>query len=422
MFRVDAAFSGELRENWRILLIAFAVLFFGFSAPAYALPFLYPEVIAEFGWTREQATLLASAKYLTGAVASILVGRFLDLTGVWIALLLSISIGGLALVGFLFIGDLTTYYIAGVMLGIAGPGAMVTVFVMMARTFREAQGTATGIALLGTGLGGVVMPLVTAALIGAVGWRAGMALLSLGIWLIAIPLLIYGMRAVPVERADNPTPAASDKPADGGPITYIGRLMRGHTFWLLSLAFFLVTIVDQALVQHQVLMFNDAGVSPEMAALGVSLIGLLSMAGRILAGTVLDRYSNRGLALFYLLLTVVALLCLFLTNPAVFALFIVLRALAHAGVMIDGPVLGRHCFGVRHLGVLLGLFTAMANIGSATGPWLMARLFDQTGSYDNALLLFTLLPLVSAVMILIVKPKVWLQQRGLPTRYWRHAR
>lgn len=411
MFRVDAAFSGELRENWRILLIAFAVLFFGFSAPAYALPFLYPEVIAEFGWTREQATLLASAKYLTGAVASILVGRFLDLTGVWIALLLSITVGGLALIGFLFIGDLTTYYIAGIMLGIAGPGAMVTVFVMMARTFREAQGTATGIALLGTGLGGVVMPLVTAALIGAVGWRAGMALLSLGIWLIAIPLLIYGMRVVPVGRAGERERNASDEPVESGPIEYIGSLMRGHTFWLLSVAFFLVTIVDQALVQHQVLMFNDAGVSPEMTALGVSLIGLLSMAGRIVAGTVLDRHSNRGLALFYLLLTVVAFLCLFLANPAVFALFIVVRALAHAGVMIDGPVLGRHCFGVRHLGVLLGLFTAMANIGSATGPWLMARLFDQSGSYDDALLLFMLLPVISTVAILIVKPRVWLQQR-----------
>jgi len=406
-------------------VIAFAVLFFGFSAPAYALPFLYPEVIAEFGWTREQATLLASAKYLTGAVASILVGRFLDLTGVWIALLLSIMVGGLALVGFLFIGDLTTYYIAGVMLGIAGPGAMVTVFVMMARTFREAQGTATGIALLGTGLGGVVMPLLTAALIGTVGWRAGMALLSLGIWLIAVPLLIYGMRTIAVASAGDHEWNASDEPAGSGPAAYIGDLMRGHTFWLLSIAFFLVTIVDQALVQHQVLMFNDAGVSPEMAALGVSLIGLLSMAGRIVAGTVLDRYSNRGLALFYLLLTVVAFLCLFLANPAVFALFIVLRALAHSGVMIDGPVpgvmidgpvLGRHCFGVRHLGVLLGLFTAMANIGSATGPWLMARLFDRLGSYDEALMLFMLLPVVSVVAILIVKPGVWLQQRGLTMR------
>ena len=415
MFRVDSALSGELRENWRILVIAFAVLFFGFSAPAYALPFLYPEVIAEFGWTREQATLLASAKYLTGAVASILVGRFLDLTGVWIALLLSIMVGGLALVGFLFIGDLTTYYIAGVMLGIAGPGAMVTVFVMMARTFREAQGTATGIALLGTGLGGVVMPLLTAALIGTVGWRAGMALLSLGIWLIAVPLLIYGMRTIAVASAGDHEWNASDEPGSG-PAAYIGDLMRGHTFWLLSIAFFLVTIVDQALVQHQVLMFNDAGVSPEMAALGVSLIGLLSMAGRIVAGTVLDRYSNRGLALFYLLLTVVAFLCLFLANPAVFALFIVLRALAHSGVMIDGPVLGRHCFGVRHLGVLLGLFTAMANIGSATGPWLMARLFDRLGSYDEALMLFMLLPVVSVVAILIVKPGVWLQQRGLTMR------
>ena len=75
----DTIFAAEFRRNWRILVVAFVCFLFAFSAPAFSLPFLFRSVMEEFGWTREQVTLLASAKYATGAVFSILVGRFIDI-------------------------------------------------------------------------------------------------------------------------------------------------------------------------------------------------------------------------------------------------------------------------------------------------------------------------------------------------------
>ena len=127
LFRFDASFRGELQANWPVLVLAFNCLLFGFSAPAFALPFLFSEVIDEFGWTREQATLLASAKYLTGAVAALVVGRCLDMIGVRAALVAALGIGGIALVSLFFVNGLAVLYLAGVLLGLAGPGAMVAV-------------------------------------------------------------------------------------------------------------------------------------------------------------------------------------------------------------------------------------------------------------------------------------------------------
>ena len=414
MFQFEQAFRDEFRQNWIFLLIGFAALFFGFSAPAYALPFIYPEVIAEFGWTREQATFLASAKYFTGAIACLVAGRLVDVIGVWLTLFGSILIGALALVSFLWVDGLTFYYAIGVMLGIAGPGAMVSVFVLVARTFRISQGTATGIALLGTGLGGAVMPVVTAALIAEFGWRTAMALLSVGIWGIALPLLLYGLLRRPVPTDDPKPEADGDAPAAAplGVLKHIGQLAKGRSFWLMAIGFFVITIADQAFTQHQVLMFNDAGISAATGALAIGAMGLLSMPGRIVAGTILDSSSHKGLAGLYLLLSVAAVLALMLANPIVLVAFVLFRALAHASVMIDGPVIARHCYGTHHLGVLLGLFTAMANLGSATGPWLMGRLFDATGSYDNALILFMILPLLSAILIYKVRPVEWWNDRA----------
>src|SRR5688572_19761063 len=97
MFTFDAAFRAEFREHWLVLLIAFTTLLFGFSAPAFALPFIFPEVIEHLGWTREQAMLLASSKYAIGAICALLVGRFVDRTGAWLSLIVTVSLGGVAL-------------------------------------------------------------------------------------------------------------------------------------------------------------------------------------------------------------------------------------------------------------------------------------------------------------------------------------
>jgi hypothetical protein len=41
----DIEFIREFRRNWRVLLVAFTCFVFAFSAPAFLMPFLYPEVI-----------------------------------------------------------------------------------------------------------------------------------------------------------------------------------------------------------------------------------------------------------------------------------------------------------------------------------------------------------------------------------------
>ena len=199
----DTVFLQEFRLNWRVLVVAFTCLLFAFSAPAFLMPFIYPEVIKEFGWTREQATLLASAKYVTGSIIAIAVGRFIDVIGVRNVLIGVSVIGGAALVSFLWTPNLPIYYVAGVMLGFAGAGTMVAIKVLISRTFHASQGTAMGIAMLGTSVGAVIVPLAINYLIQAYGWRIGTAALSAGVWVIALPLMMFFLTDKSFESAAN---------------------------------------------------------------------------------------------------------------------------------------------------------------------------------------------------------------------------
>jgi len=414
MFRFDAVFRDELRANWPVLLIAFSCLFFGFSAPAFALPFLFSEVIEEFGWTREQATLLASAKYLTGAVSALLVGRFLDVTGVRTALLVTIGLGGVGLLSFLWVPNLTAYYIVGALMGLAGPGAMVAVKVLVSRTFHASQGTATGVALLGTSLGSVLVPLVISFLITAVGWRIAFAGLSAGIWLIAIPMLLFAFPVAGRGSGANPVEALPEGAVveSRTGLGEVAKLARGKTFWLLGSALFIGAMVDQAFIQHQVLILNDLNMSRETVALAVSGIGLAGIVFRLLIGNLLDSKSNKGLSALYVVLGVSSLIAFYLVNPFILVTFVVLRAAGHAAILLDTNVMTKHVFGLQNFGTMVGVYTALVSLGFAVGPWIMGRLFDMYGNYHAAFILFTVMPLVGAFLIWQLKPAYWLAARA----------
>ena len=263
MFRFDQAFLNEFKVNKLILAIGFCCLLFGMSVGAFSLPFVYPEVIREFGWTREQATLLASAKYTVTAVSALAVGRLLDYIGTWVTLMAMMVLAGVALTSYLWVQDLGSYYLTGIMLGIASGGGIVSVKVMVSKAFHASQGTAMAITLLGIAIGATVVPLIVTATTVTFGWRLGFASLSAAIWVIAIPLLTFGRSALSKLDSERASTLSESKD-DLAP--RVLDLFGQRNFWLIATAIFGAAMVDYAFAQHQVLIFRDLNFSEQSTA------------------------------------------------------------------------------------------------------------------------------------------------------------
>ncbi|GAB5458347.1 MAG: MFS transporter [Henriciella sp.] len=423
-FKLDDEFRAEFKEHWRVLVAAVVVMFFAFAAPAFATPFLIKSVIQEFGWTREQAMLVISFKYLTGAVFSILVGYLIDRVGVRKMLVALSALGGFALLSFLMTSNLPTYYFGGVLLGMATPGTIVAVKVLVSRTYLNCQGTAMGISLVGVGLGGMFVSAIIPHVFGALEWRLGMAVLSLGIWLVALPMLLFflpkntfdrvdSVRAVSARKEGVPVamgpPAAKIKESDAA----VSLLLRDHRFWLIGFVVAVAGLVDQAFIQHLVIYFEiDLGMQPTTVGYFVSGYFLIGLLCRPMIGNFFDAQSTKGVASLYAVLSVSCLLALAVTNPIIMFFFIVFRAVGHAAVLMDTVILAKHVFGNRGLGFLLGVYTAFVNLGFATGPWLLARIYDATGSYQFGFILFSALAALAAICLwFFLKPEYWMKVR-----------
>jgi len=77
------------------------------------------------------------------------------------------------------------------------------------------------------------------------------------------------------------------------------------------------------------------------------------------------------------------------------------------------PYLCRQAFGPAILARTIGTMTMILSAGFAIGPYVIGYIYDNTGSYDNALYLCFAMALMAALSLNWVKPEYrdWLKDQ-----------
>ena len=398
--------AGEFREKWPLALVAYLMMLFAFGVPTFALPFVYSGAVDELGWTRSAAVELASYKFYTSAIAALVIGRLLDTVNPKYVVAVCAVLGGLAMVGFLGAAKLPVYYTLGVVLGINAAGMAVSMNVIVSRLFERSTGMALGIVLSGTSTAGIIVPLIMAPLLQSIGWRDTMALMSLGIWLGALPAWFLLTRKGNSFAEHIRTGAHSA--VRTGMWDHFKDLARTRAFWFIFIGIFLIASVDQGFIQNQVLFLkNERGIDLGSVAWAAALFAVIGIGSKIAFGWVFDRLSIAGIVLCYVLIAISSALSLAVAGVASMILFMSVRGVAHGGSIVDGPVLAKHYYGPRNLGLNIGIFTLCTSVGFGTGPVVMAQMADASGSYVSAFVLATALSALAALLLWPIKPRFW---------------
>jgi OFA family oxalate/formate antiporter-like MFS transporter len=394
-----------------MVLIAFICVFFAFSAPVVTMPLMYGKVMEEFGWTRTQVTLIYTYKYLASSlVALFVIGPLIERYGLRVALVASCLSTAVGMTSFLWIGSLWSYYLSGFLFGLGGTTVLIPIKLLVARWFNRNLGLATGIAVMGTSVGGAVFPLLANVLIEHFGWRIAFASLGLGVWLIALPLYLWKARENPTERdvlaeavRDEGALAARLKTAELD--TSFKAIVWSPMFWCISIGLFIVGAVDSGMLQHAILYLRgELGLSSAAAAANLSGTFALGLLAKIVAGRVYDVYSIRGVQFWYFLLAVSIGTLFFVHDTTTLVICTVVRGMAHGGLISQIPVVAKHCYGPRFLSKSLAVFTGFFGLGAALGPMVLSASYDHTHSYSDGFVLFAISCTVAAVLLQWVRP------------------
>jgi len=257
----------------------------------------------------------------------------------------------------------------------------------VASTFDKQRGLALAVALCGNGLASTFVPSLATWAIATYGWRLAFPIIGTIVGLLVFPILYFFLhsgadRALAKKKA----PASDDQPAEPMRELYgmtSHEAFRSASFYKIALGAFLFTVAAIGIVPNLIPILASFEISRGQAAAIAGVAGLSSIVGRLVTGVLLDRYNPNIIAGVVVLLPVFSCLLL-LGSPgdvtlAVLAAIIIGAALG-SEVDVMAFMTARH-FGTLRYGTIFGVISGLWAIATATGPFLVNRTYDLTGSY-----------------------------------------
>lgn len=402
--------------GWYIVAATFVCMWVSAGMGFYAFPIIFVELNKTLGWEMAEVNLGMSIAMVFGGLISPLVGAVLPRLEPK-----RIIIGGALImsVSFLLFSRMQTlwqYYLIYIVLAVGWTctGSLPTAH-SVSDWFEKKRGRATGIMMVGVGLGGLSIAPLTRVLIDRLDWETTFVVYAVATSAILVPITALVLRRRPAELGVLPDgETAADEQESGGvdeepPPTpngwTLGTAVRTRTFWVISITFILVTFGQTALLLNQVVHFESIGFSPVRASSALGFCAMVGMAGKLFFGWMADRYSARkAMALSFALQAVGTVILIYTGALGSVWYFVIVWGFAMGGVVALEPLIVAECFGMKSFGVILGVVFVATTIGSATGPPFAGFIFDTRGSYAFAFLVFVITYALGAVLSLLAVP------------------
>ncbi|MGO4262420.1 MFS transporter [Lysobacter sp. TAB13] len=267
-------------------------------------------------------------------------------------------------------------------LGAAGAGAgsfSILIGATAQRLPAEKRSMAAGVINAGGSLGQFLFAPLVQAVIAAAGWMAAM-------WTLAVAALATLPLAWPLRRRESATPsggAVASAPPGIGLREQLRIAMREPSYWMLHVGFFTCGFHIAFLVTHLPGEIALCGLSDNVSAMSLALIGLFNIGGSLAAGWLGQRYRMKHLlALMYA--SRALLIGIYLISPPTPLTFYLFAAgLGVTWLATVPPTAGLvgKLFGPRYLGTLFGFTLLSHQIGGFFGAWLGGLAMANFGDY-----------------------------------------
>lgn len=385
--------GGKRSSQTYVLATAFFALLAIVGFALYGLPFFYDFMSNEFGWSRAVVTSgNALGKLLVAPLFGFIAGWLIDRYGPRKLMLTGILFAGTALVGLSLSTSLTTFYLFYIFnaLGYVFAGPL-PCQVLISRWFDKNRGKAMGIAYLGIGTGGALVPLISAALEKNLGWHTALASLGVLIVLIAFPMAFF-------IKDDSTGTEAKQKEVEVVPIRSI---LKNPNFYLLAIGSMCSIGAVGGISQHLKLYLRDLSFSQSQAAQVMSIVLFSSLVGRVLMGFLADLINRKYVMILIYTIVAGAIPLLLLPDfPGRIYLFACIFGIGLGGDYMIIPLMAADLFGLRALGRTMGIILVADGIAESLFPMLVGALYNEAAkSYATGFVLLIGLAALGALIV-----------------------
>ncbi len=387
--------------GWWVIAIAFVTMGVAVASRT-SFSVLFPEILAEFGWSRGLTAGAFSTGFLISTAMLPVIGLLMERHGPRLV----IPLGGfLVALGFVLVTFVTTpwtFYATMSLLIVNGSMAMAYIVhsIFLPAWFVRNRGLAIGLAFSGVGVGSILLLPAMQWLIELASWRTACLVMAGFVAVVIIPLNALFQRGNPKDMGLEPDggpprqrPGKAASPAPD-PIVdkawaavdwTLARAARTARFWWVAAAFFCGLFAWYAIQAHQTQFLIESGFDPGVAVTALGLVALFGIFGQISLGWLSDRLGRElawslslaGFAGSY------ALLVLLHEAPSEVLLYamVACQGLLGNGLAALFGAIMTELFSGRHIARIVSVLSLSGNVGGAAGAWFLGFVHDLTSSY-----------------------------------------
>jgi len=377
------------KNNLRFLSFGFFMCFFSSVGQTYFIGVFGPSVRAEFGLTHTTW----GGVYMAGTLLSALI---LPWTGSKIdtiplprySLIVLVGLAGAAM--FMALTPSVAFLVVSVFL-LRQTGQGLTSLLgstAMARYFPADRGKAVGLAALGYAAGETLLPVLMVITITAIGWRYSYGATAIAVGVLAIPTALYLLRGH-ATRHKVFEQAHLENSTSETEIWTRRDVLRDYRFFLLLPAALAPSFIATALFFHHLSFAEMKGWDATWFTGSYWIYALGSIVAMLAAGPLIDKLTAVRILPAFLMPLALGLVLVWGFDDSWWAwpYFVLLGVTS--GITYSGlTALWAEIYGIKHLGAIKSLYTALSVFASALGPVTMGFMMDQGVSIESICLIF----------------------------------
>ena len=359
--------------------------------------------------------LTMSIYFIIGGCAGPIVGKLIQAYGEKKIMLISAVGAGACYMLVSLTHSLGYFYFVYAFLALTSCGmGVLPVSSLLAKWFERRRGTATGFAMVGISAGGLVLTPVVGSITAYMGWKASYLFIGLLVWILAIPMVLFVIKESPSKLGLVPDgeEANKDKEQQATPNTVTpvssdenrewtaGEMFGSRAFWWIIISFFLAPMAQMGVLQHQVPIIVDKGISQATAAAALGLVAGIGGLGKVSFGRISEVLPFQWAIVLCIGLQALAVFVLLhFQSIAVIWIYVVIFGFAMGGFVVLMPLTVGRFFGLGGFGLILGTVWMFQALGGALGTYSAGLIYDIFGDYQLALYSFIVAYIAAIIAI-----------------------
>ena len=389
----------------KVILFGFIFTFFSSFGQSFFLGLFNSSIRDALSITHGQfGTIYASATLLSSLVI-IWVGKKIDdidvfKFGTFVTLLLSFSC-----YFFSKVSSVTFLFIAIFLMRFSGQGLMShTATTTISRYFTKSRGRALSIGWFGLSTAEFILPVFVIYLLTFMEWRN--IWISISFVILFLPIISYFLiKNIKLDSRE----IDSDKNKKKSMIKNWKRIevIKDYRFYIVCANMLAMPWIATGIFVYQSFILSSKNWGPYVIAQSFMAYSVLSVITLFIAGFLIDKFSSRKLLIYMNLPFLLSLfLIIVFDNPLISFLFLGLIGISNGLANVLGSATWAEVYGVKHIGSIKALTTALMVFSTAFGTAVFGLLIDNGFSIEEISIISGTYILLALIALFFVRNKL----------------